>query len=90
VVSLTSQIFARWSAGEGNLKQAVIAAERALLWVWHRIELDASDSMKFFEEFAPVAKGYFRIADEYYRKIQGHLYVKVDCLVIAEKMLLLR
>jgi len=76
VASLTSQIFARWSAGEGNLKQAVIAAERALLWVWHRIELDASDSMKFFEEFAPVAKGYFRIADEYYRKIQGHLYVK--------------
>lgn len=76
ITSLAAQIFARWSEDEGNLKQSLIASERALLWIWHRIQLHTKRKAKLIHEFAPVFRGYCRIADEYFKKIQGHLYVK--------------
>lgn len=76
ITSLAAQIFAHWSEDEGNLKQSLIASERALLWIWHRIQLHDKRKTKLIKEFVPVFRGYCRIADEYYKKIQGHLYVK--------------
>jgi len=76
ITSLAAQIFARWSEDEGNLKQSLITSERALLWIWHRIQLHNKRKTKLIQEFAPVFRGYCRIADEYFKKIQGHLYVK--------------
>ena len=38
VINLAAQVFSRWSEDEGNLKQALIASERAMLWSWHRIQ----------------------------------------------------
>ena len=52
IVNLSSQIFSQWSKEEGNLKQALIASERALLWSWHRIQLEKEDDRKkYFDEF---------------------------------------
>ncbi len=78
VVSLAAQVFARWSEDEGNLKQSLIASERAMLWVWHRIQLcsQEKEKEKLTQEFTPVFRAYYRIADEYFKKIQKHLYIR--------------
>lgn len=76
ITSLAAQVFARWSEDEGNSKQALIASERALLWSWHRIQLHKKNKKKLNLEFSQVFRSYFRIADEYHKKIQGHLHVR--------------
>ena len=77
VVSLSSQIFSRRSEDEGNLKQALIALERAILWSWHRIQLeDAEDRHRYYQEFGELWRSYNDVARRYFEKLQQHLYVQ--------------
>lgn len=77
VVNLAVQIFAHWSEDEGNLKQALTATERAVLWAWHRIHLEAeSDRPLYHQEFRELWLGYNTAGKKYFEKLQGHLYVE--------------
>jgi hypothetical protein len=77
VVNLSAQIFARWSEEEGNLKQALIASERAMLWSWHRINLEATGSAtQYHRAFGDLWRSYKDTARRYFTKVQDHLYVK--------------
>lgn len=46
VTSLAAQIFSHWAEDEGNLKQSLFAVERAMLWSWHRINLEEEKKRK--------------------------------------------
>lgn len=77
VVNLAAQIFAHWSDGEGNLKQALVATERAMLWSWHRIHLEEeSNRHHYHQEFGELWVGYNEAGKKYFAKLQGHLYVQ--------------
>jgi hypothetical protein len=76
VVNLSAQIFARWSAEEGNLKHALIASERAMLWSWHRINLEeTSTATHYHRAFGDLWRSYKDTAHRYFTKVQDHLYV---------------
>lgn len=77
VVNLSVQIFAHWSEGEGNLKQALVATERAMLWSWHRIHLDEESNRHLYhQELGELWMGYNAVGKKYFEKLQGHLYVE--------------
>lgn len=67
IVNLSTQIFSQWTEEEGNLKQALIASERALLWSWHRIQLEKEDDRKkYFDEFGALWISYTKIAHRFF------------------------
>jgi len=78
VASLAAQIFAHWAADEGNLKQALLAVERAMLWSWHRINLEEEKKRRqFYREFGELFWIRYReTAQRYFEKLQPHYYVK--------------
>ena len=76
VVNLTAQVFSRWSEDEGNLKQALIASERAVLWSWHRIQLvDVDNRDRYYREFGELWQRFNVVAHRYFAKLQDHLYL---------------
>lgn len=75
--SLALGMLCRWAATEGNLKNAVLASERTLLWAW-----DAIRKRKLTKN-QDVGRSYIRLVDvymnvtvEYFNKLQGHFHVK--------------
>ncbi len=77
VVNLSAQIFAHWSEDEGNLKQALVATERAVLWAWHRIHLEEENNrLLYHQEFAELWRGYNTVGKKYFEKLQAHLHVQ--------------
>ncbi|WP_224960760.1 hypothetical protein [Geomonas subterranea] len=78
VVSLAAQIFSHWAEDEGNLKQALFAVERAMLWSWHRINLEEEKKRKkYYHEFGESFWICYReTARRYFEKLQPHYYVK--------------
>jgi len=77
VINLSVQIFSRWSEDEGNLKQALIASERAILWSWHRIQLEEEEKRSlYYQEFGELWQSYTDVGHRYFEKIQPHLYVQ--------------
>ncbi|MEI7843914.1 MAG: hypothetical protein WCI39_12895 [Gallionellaceae bacterium] len=76
IVNLAAQIFAKWSEDEGNLKQALIASERALLWSWHRIQLEEVDKRKqYHSEISEMWRTYNAVSYRYFEKLREHMYV---------------
>jgi hypothetical protein len=77
VINLSAKVFSRWSEGEGNLKQALMASERAMLWSWHRIQLEeVDDRHRYYQEFGELWRSYNEVAHRYFEKLQPHLYVQ--------------
>jgi hypothetical protein len=77
VVNLSTQMFSIWSEEEGNLKQSFIASERAVLWSWHRIQLEEPNKRpRYYPEFLENWRTYKQVAHRYFDKLQSHLYVK--------------
>ena len=77
VINLSSQMFSRWSEDENNLKQSLTASERAMLWSWHRIQLEEiEDRQQYYQEFNNLWQSYKRVAHQYFQKLQSHLYVR--------------
>ena len=76
-VNLSTKILARWAISDGNTKNALFAVERALLWSWHRVQLeDESERKKYFDVFGALWQSYQTIAVDYFQKLQGHYYVR--------------
>lgn len=77
IINLSAQVFSKWSEDEGNLKQALIASERAMLWSWHRIQRENTDKRKqYYPEFKEFWRAYNAVAHRYFEKLQGHFYVQ--------------
>lgn len=77
VINLAAQVFSRWAEDEGNLKQALVASERALLWSWHRIQQEEENvRSRYYTEFSELWQSYNEVAHRYFEKLQGHLYVQ--------------
>lgn len=75
--SLALGIVCRWSEQEGNLRNAITACERTLLWAW-----DAIQSRNFTQNQS-ILRGYVRLVDlylattvEYFNKVQSHLHTE--------------
>lgn len=75
--SLALGIVCRWAGEEGNLRSAVIACERTLLWAWDAIR------NKNFTQNQSILSGYVRLVDlyltttvEYFNKVQPHLHTE--------------
>lgn len=76
-VNLTAQIYTRWAEDEKNLKQGLIASERAMLWSWHRIQLeDSKNRPRYYEKFSELWRSYTQAAHRYFDKLQHHFYVR--------------
>lgn len=76
-VSLALGILCRWAAQDGNLKSAVIACERSLLWAWDALR------RRGFTQNRNMIRGYTRIiaiylstTAEYFNKVQAHLHTR--------------
>lgn len=77
VVNLSTEIYSKWSEDEGNLKQSLVASERAVLWSWHRIQLEEPNKRpQYYPEFLDTWRTYKQVAHRYFDKLQPHLYVK--------------
>lgn len=77
LVNLSTQIFATWADQEGNGKHALLAAERALVWSWHRICLLPEDQRaRYISEHHALVHTYHSISQKYFVKIQEHLHTE--------------
>ena len=77
IVNLSAQIFSKWSEDELNLKQSLIVAERAVLWSWHRIQLeDIENREQYYSEISEFWRVYNQIAQQYYEKLLNHIHVQ--------------
>jgi len=75
--SLALGILCRWAAQDGNLKSALIASERTLLWAWDALRQYG------FTQNKNIIRGYTRLIDiylnasaEYFNKVQAHLHTE--------------
>ncbi len=76
IVNLSAQVFSKWSEDEGNLKQALVASERALLWSWHRIQLEEATKRKqYHSEISELWRTYDAVSHRYFEKLREHMYV---------------
>lgn len=75
--SLALGILCRWAAQDGNLKNAVIACERSLLWVWdalcRRCVTGKPDIIRAYTRIIVI---YLNTSTEYYNKVQAHLHTQ--------------
>jgi len=77
ITNLSTQIYSKWSEDEGNLKQSLVASERAVLWSWHRIQLEQPDKRaQYYEPFLDIWRSYKDVAHRYFDKLQRHLRVQ--------------
>ncbi|MHB1188950.1 hypothetical protein [Thiobacillus sp.] len=78
IVSLSAHAFASWSLNDGDARQGLQANERALLWVWHRIQLADEETRNeaLADAFGSLWTGYLNTARGYFERLQGHCYVE--------------
>jgi len=75
--TLALGILCRWAGQEQNLKSAVIACERTLLWTWdatRRREL--TENREIVRAYARLIETYLNTTVEYFNKVQGHLHTE--------------
>jgi hypothetical protein len=76
-VSLAAQICAYWARADGDSRQAIWVIERALLWVWHRVQLmPQSGRRPFHAAIAEMWSSYLLAATHYLEVMKDHFSVK--------------
>lgn len=76
-INLATRVLTTWALNEGNGKQAIFAAERALLWVWHRIHKLPQDIRKHLSpDFSTTWLNYQIVAKSYFETMQSHCYTR--------------
>lgn len=75
--NLALAILCRWSSEDGNIKNAVIACERTLLWEWNAIrKSDLSKNKKIISSYQSCIDQYMELTTEYVNKVQPYLHVE--------------
>jgi hypothetical protein len=70
-------ILCRWAAQEGNLRNAVIACERSLLWSWEALRrLDLTQNQNMIHGYMRLIAIYLSTTAEYFNKVQAHLHTQ--------------
>ncbi|MFZ5792816.1 MAG: hypothetical protein ACOY3L_19160 [Pseudomonadota bacterium] len=76
-ISLALGILCRWAAQDGNLKSAVIACERTLLWSWDAIcRRGLSENRSIIHAYRRIIDIYLNTTVEYFNKVQAHLHTE--------------
>lgn len=76
-VNLATRLVANWSIKDGNAKQALLVAERAVLWSWHRLQFaPASEQQQLYPAFDALWQSYSHISMVYFEKLKAHCYVR--------------
>lgn len=76
-VHLALGILCRWASADGNLRNALLAAERTVLWSWDAVrKAGSADDKDVFDAYVRLVHTYLEVSIEYFNKVQGHLYVK--------------
>lgn len=72
--SLALGILCRWAAHEDNLKSAVVACERTLLWAWDAIRRNGlAESSEIIQAYGKCVEIYLNTTVEYFNKVEAHL-----------------
>lgn len=75
--SLALGIVCRWAGEEGNLRNAVIACERTLLWTWGAVRgRELTQDENILTGYTRLISLYLTTTVEYFNKVQGHLHTK--------------
>jgi len=75
--SLALGILVRWSAQENNLRNAVLACERTLLWGWEAIRSRGlTKSKSILQGYGRLIHIYLSTSVEYFNKVQPHLHME--------------
>ncbi len=76
-VHLALGILCRWASADGNLRNALLAAERTVLWAWDAVrKAEAAEDKDLFNAYVRLVHTYLEVSIEYFNKVQGHLFVK--------------
>lgn len=76
-VSLALGILCRWAAQDGNLKNAMLASERTLLWVWDALlRRGVTKNHDMIRAYTRIIVIYLSTTAEYYNKVQAHLHTQ--------------
>lgn len=76
-VHLALGILCRWASADGNLRNALLAAERTVLWAWDAVrKAEAAEDKDLFDAYVRLVHTYLEVSIEYFNKVQGHLFVK--------------
>ncbi len=76
-VSLALGILCRWAAQDGNLKNAVIACERSLLWAWDAMRRrDFTQNRNMIRGYTRIIAIYLSTTTEYFNRVQAHLHTQ--------------
>lgn len=77
MASLALGILWHWAQQENNLRSAVIAAERTLLWAWEAIrKKELSKQKRVMRGFYRLVEIYLNVSTAYFNKVQPHLFEK--------------
>jgi hypothetical protein len=77
IVHLLLRIVFYWANNDNNLKPAVYAAERTILYTWQCIrQNDFYQNKKVMEIFKQIYNSVILIYTSYFKKIKNHCYVK--------------
>lgn len=76
--SLTLAIVCRWAGSDGgNIRNAVIACERTLLWTWDSIrEKNLTQNHDVVHAYWRLVGIYLTTTTEYFNKVQDHLHTQ--------------
>jgi hypothetical protein len=75
--SLALGILVRWSAQEHNLRHALLACERSLLWTWNAIRSrDLTQSKTMLQSYFRLVHIYLNTGAEYFNTVQSHLHTE--------------
>ncbi|MDP3798201.1 MAG: hypothetical protein Q8R06_13805 [Polaromonas sp.] len=76
-VILATQVCAHWAQSEGDRRQALWVFERALLWVWHRIQLsEPSDRPALYRPLGDMWAMYQHMSQQYLEAMHQHFLVR--------------
>lgn len=76
-VHLAAKVCSSWARSEGDTRQALWVAERALLWSWHRVLLCSEpERSSLYEHIADLWISYVQASGDYIEAIGPHLAVR--------------
>jgi len=79
IVNLSAQMFAYWTLRDyGDTRQGLFAVERAMLWSWHRIQLEneGAKQEELVRAFSMLWWSYYRFTTQYLARIQPYCFVE--------------
>lgn len=75
IANFATDLFCVWSNAQGNARNAYLASERALLWIWHKVKHSPSDK-GVNDAISFALKNYDDAGNGLFVKLEKHYFVK--------------